>query len=152
MCVDTLTSLLRAEQSAVASYHHALARFAGRTAAPRLRRLCVDHSRAVQLLHGMLLRDDALAPPERADSPVGPAGEELEPPALLRSLRGREALLVEQYRGALADARLSSAARALLRCDLLRRCEAHVPVLDALCDAAEAPLAGSPAERGCPPA
>lgn len=134
---NTLTSLLRAEESALEIYQSALARADGRPAGQRLRQICVDHVRAVQVLLGLLLRhgDDAPAPTTSADPFAAPvADEDAELTALVRSLRAGEARQVEEYRRALSDPNLTIAAKALIRSDLLRRSETHVPALDALID------------------
>lgn len=128
----TLTSLLRAELSAVETYRGALARLDGQAAGPQLRQICVDHSRSVQVLRGLLLRHGDAAPASTAARESADAGEELA--VTVRALREDEARQVEAYRRALADHELTPQIRALIRSDLLRRSETHVPVLEALID------------------
>ncbi|PCC71767.1 hypothetical protein SAMN02745121_03119 [Nannocystis exedens] len=133
---ETLTRLLRAELSAVETYRGALARLDGRAAGARLRQICVDHSRAVQVLRGLLLRHGEAAPASTAGrEPIAEerGGDELV--ATVHALRDHEARQVEAYRRALADPALTPQVKAMIRSDLLRRSEAHVPTLEAMLEA-----------------
>lgn len=125
---ETLTSLLSVELAAVETYRVALARAGDSAARVELRRICGDHSRAVQVLRALLLRlgDDAPGSTGARDGFVDDGDGELA------ALRAGEARQVEAYRQALSDPGLTSAVKALIRSDLLRRSENHVPVLEAL--------------------
>jgi len=130
-----LTSLLRSELSAVETYRGALARLDGQVAGARLRQICVDHSRSVQVLRGMLLRHGDAAPASTGAHERGLAeADDGELTTTVRALREGEARQVEAYRRALTDHELAPQIRALIRCDLLRRSETHVPVLEAMID------------------
>jgi hypothetical protein len=132
---ETLTSLLRSELSAVETYRGALARLDGQAAGARLRQICVDHSRSVQVLRGLLLRHGDAAPASAGPRERGPTeGDDGELASTVRALREDEARQVEAYRRALTDHELGPQIRALIRSDLLRRSETHVPVLEAMID------------------
>ena len=129
---NTLTCLLRAELSAVETYRGALARLDGPDAGPRLRQICVDHSRAVQVLRGLLMRHGEVAPTSTAGQEYAAARADEALTATVDALCDDEARQVEAYRRALNDPSLPPAVKAMIRSDLLRRSETHVPALEAL--------------------
>lgn len=131
---ETLTSLLRAELSAVETYRGALERLDGQAVGAQLRRLCVDHSRSVQVLRGLLLRHGETAPAASAgrEPELAVRDDDDALAATVHALRDGEARQVEAYRRALADPALTPGVKAMIRSDLLRRSEGHVPTLEAL--------------------
>ena len=133
---ETLTSLLRAELSAVETYRGALERLDGQPVGAQLRQICVDHSRSVQVLRGLLLRHGETAPAASAGRgpDIAVRGDD-ELAATVHALREGEARQVEAYRRALADPALTPGVKAMIRSDLLRRSEGHVPTLEALIEA-----------------
>jgi hypothetical protein len=133
---ETLTSLLRAELSAVETYRGALERLDGQAVGPQLRQICVDHSRSVQVLRGLLLRHGETAPAASAgrEPEIDVRGDDALA-ATVHALRDGEARQVEAYRRALSDPALTPGVKAMIRSDLLRRSEGHVPTLEALMEA-----------------
>ncbi|WAS94756.1 hypothetical protein [Nannocystis punicea] len=130
---EILTRLLRAELSAVETYRGALARLDDRAAGAQLRQICVDHSRSVQVLRGLLLRHGEAAPDSTAShSRAADVSGDHGLAATVHALRDDEARQVEAYRRALSDPALTPQVKAMIRSDLLRRSETHVPTLEAL--------------------
>lgn len=137
---DALESLLRGEMSAVETYEKALTQVEGYAGGPQLRQLHADHTEAVGLLRDMLIRYQGETP--TSSGPWGAFANTVQATAnlfgdaaALKSLKEGEEHGIRSYEAALADADVAEDVKGMVRA-LLSRCQAHVPVLDALIDRA----------------
>lgn len=135
---DTLKSLLRGEMSAVETYEKALAKVNGAPEGARLRQIFADHSQAVGLLRDLLLRYPGQMPTSSGAwgtfaGAVQATANLLGDAAALKALKEGEEHGVKDYDAALGNTAVADDVKAIVR-DLRMRCQAHVPVLDALID------------------
>lgn len=135
---DSLKSLLRGEMSAVETYEKALEKVEGYVGGAQLRQIHADHTEAVGLLRDMLIRYQGETP--TSSGPWGSFANIVQATAnlfgdaaALKSLKEGEEHGIKSYEAALNDAEVAEDAKALSR-SLLSRCQAHLPVLDALID------------------
>lgn len=133
---DTLKSLLRGEMSAVETYEKALEKVDGYAGGPQLRQIHADHTEAVGLLRDMLIRYQGETPTSSGPwgafaSTVQAAANLFGDATALKSLKEGEEHGTKSYEAALDDGRVAEDVKAMSRA-LLSRCQAHVPVLDAL--------------------
>ncbi len=137
---DALKSLLRGEMSAVETYEKALEKIDGYAGGPQLRQIHADHTQAVSLLRDMLIRYQGETP--TSSGPWGAFANTIQAAAnlfgdasALKSLKEGEEHGIKSYEAALNDAAVAEDAKAMSR-TLLARCQAHLPVLDALIERA----------------
>lgn len=136
---DTLQSLLRGEMSAMETYQKALEKVDGYPEGAQLRQIYMDHSHAVQVLRNLLMRYQAELPTSSGAwgtfaNAVQSTANLFGDKAALKALKEGEEHGIKDYMRALDDPEVATEVKAMIRSDLLRKCETHVPVLDALID------------------
>ena len=136
---DTLQSLLRGEMSAMETYQKALEKVDGYPEGAQLRQIYMDHSHAVQVLRNLLMRYQAELPTSSGAwgtfaNAVQSTANLFGDKAALKALKEGEEHAIKDYMRALDDPEVATEVKAMIRSDLLRKCETHVPVLDALID------------------
>lgn len=135
---DTLRSLLRGEMSAVETYEKALEKVNGSPEGHKLRQIFADHSQAVGLLRDLLIRYEGEMPMSSGAwgtfaGVVQATANLLGDSTALKALKEGEEHGIKEYQRALADPEVAQDVKGLSR-SLLSRCQAHVPVLDAMID------------------
>jgi hypothetical protein len=136
---ETLSSLLRGEMSAMETYQKALEKVDGYPEGAQLRQIYMDHSHAVQVLRNLLMRYQAELPASSGAwgtfaNAVQATANLFGDKAALKALKEGEEHGIKDYQRALDDPEVATEVKAMIRSDLLRKCETHVPVLDALID------------------
>lgn len=134
---DTLTSLLRGEMSAMETYQKALEKVDGYPEGAQLRQIYMDHSHAVQVLRNLLMRYQVELPDSSGAwgtfaNAVQVTANLFGDKAALKALKEGEEHGIKDYQRALDDPQVATDVKAMIRSDLLRKCETHVPVLDSL--------------------
>lgn len=136
---ETLSSLLRGEMSAMETYQKALEKVDGYPEGAQLRQIYMDHSHAVQVLRNLLMRYQAELPASSGAwgtfaNAVQATANLFGDKAALKALKEGEEHGIKDYQRALDDPEVATEVKAMIRSDLLRKCETHVPVLDAMID------------------
>lgn len=136
---DTLVGLLKGEMSAMETYQKALEKVDGYPEGAQLRQIYMDHSHAVQVLRNLLMRYQVELP--NSSGAWGTFANAVQSVAnlfgdatALRALKLGEENGIKDYQKALDDPSVSTDIKAVIRSDLLRKSETHVPVLDSLMD------------------
>jgi hypothetical protein len=135
---ETLKSLLQGEMSAVETYEKALGKVDGAPEGTQLRQIWSDHSQAVSLLRDLLIRYNGEMPSSSGAwgtfaNAVQATANVFGDAAALKALKEGEEHGVKDYDAALGNTAVADDVKAIVR-DLRMRCQAHVPVLDALID------------------
>jgi len=135
---ETLKSLLQGEMSAVETYEKALAKVNGAPEGAQLRQISANHSQAVSLLRDLLIRYQGEMPSSSGAwgtfaNAVQATANLFGDTAALKSLKEGEEHGIKDYEAALNNPAVAEDVKAVTR-DLQMRCEAHLPVLDALID------------------
>lgn len=135
---ETLKSLLQGEMSAVETYEKALTKVNGAPEGNNLRQIWADHSQAVSLLRDLLIRYQGEMPSSSGAwgtfaNAVQATANLLGDAAALKALKEGEEHGIKDYEAALNNPAVAEDVKAITR-DLRMRCQAHVPVLDALID------------------
>lgn len=135
---ETLKSLLQGEMSAVETYEKALSKVNGAPEATHLRQIWADHTQAVSVLRDLLIRYNGELPTSSGmwgtfANTVQATANLLGDAAALKTLKEGEEHGVKDYEAALNNPSVSEDVKAISR-DLQLRCQAHLPVLDALID------------------
>jgi hypothetical protein len=135
---ETLKSLLQGEMSAVETYEKALTKVNGAPEGAHLRQICTDHSQAVSLLRDLLIRYQGEMPSSSGAwgtfaNAVLVTANLLGDAVALKALKEGEEHGIKDYEAALNNPSVADDVKAITR-DLRMRCEAHLPVLDALID------------------
>jgi len=133
---ETLKSLLQGEMSAVETYEKALTKVDGAPEGTHLRQICADHNQAVSLLRDLLTRYNGEMPSSSGmwgtfANAVQATANLLGDAAALKTLKEGEEHGIKDYEAALNNPKVAEDVKAIGR-DLRMRCEAHLPVLDAL--------------------
>lgn len=134
---DTLTTLLRGEMSAMETYQRALEKVDGYPEGAQLRQIYMDHSHAVQVLRNLLMRYQVELPASSGAwgtfaNAVQATANLFGDKVALKALKEGEEHGIKDYQRALDDPQVATDVKAMIRSDLLRKCETHVPVLDSL--------------------
>lgn len=135
---ETLKSLLQGEMSAVETYEKALAKVDGAPEGAHLRQIWADHTQAVSLLRDLLIRYQGELPSSSGAwgtfaNAVQATANLLGDAVALKALKEGEEHGIKDYEAALNNPAVADDVKAVTR-DLRMRCEAHLPVLDALID------------------
>lgn len=135
---ETLKSLLQGEMSAVETYEKALSKVDGAPEGARLRQIWADHSQAVSLLRDLLIRYQGEMPSSSGAwgtfaNAVQATANLLGDAVALKALKEGEEHGIKDYEAAANNPAVAEDVKAVTR-DLRMRCEAHLPVLDALID------------------
>ena len=136
----TLNALLRGEISATETYNQALEKFTGQSEEAEVRRLRDEHREAANTLRKHV-REHGGEPSTGSGwwgawaKFVEGAAQVFGKAAALKALKEGEEHGINNYREALEDDDVAADCKALIRGQLLPRCEAHVPALDRLMEA-----------------
>jgi uncharacterized protein (TIGR02284 family) len=135
--VKALNSLLRGEIAATETYNQALEKFSGESEEAELRRIRDDHREAANTLRKHVHAHGG--EPSTGSGWWGAWAKFVEgaakvfgQAAALKALKEGEEHGIKEYREALDDDDVTEDCKALIRTQLLPRCEAHVPTLDRL--------------------
>lgn len=135
---ETIKSLLQGEMSAVETYEKALTKVNGEPEGTHLHQICADHTQAASLLRDLLIRHNGDMPSSSGmwgtfANAVQATANLLGDAAALKTLKEGEEHGIKDYEAALNNPNVNEDVKAVTR-DLRMRCEAHLPVLDALID------------------
>src|SRR5262249_6292936 len=134
---DILNALLRGELAAAKTYEQALQHAGDEPEAKKLRRIQHDHHKAATTLQRNILQQGGS--PENNSGVWGKLASAVESmaqlignTAALKALKEGEELGVKQYEVALKRTDLPAACKTVIQSTLLRRTQAHIPILDHL--------------------
>jgi hypothetical protein len=131
--LDVLNDLLRGELAAVETYDRAIVRFENEPLATDLHRIRTEHQQAVVALRERIF--------QAGGRPAGGSGawgafasavEGASPATAIAALAQGEKHGGNDYESALKNPNLDPACKALIRSDLLPKCQSHVAQLDQL--------------------